>query len=1568
MTVESQSFGPDVQAARVKPTKMMKMKSSVGHGSKLIVLNVKLDRSSDPLRALIDTGASSNFVREDALTRSKGIASAVKEMGKMIVRFADGSAIEQVKRVVTLRLECEVFRGEDEFILLDLDDKYDLILGMPWLMRYQPKIDWKRRRISVQGSNTVQWQAANEEQVLWVTTSVEEIANSSGDLLASDGPTRSQSEFVESSDEERVSSQVKKLQPKLEEVSMSESVQLTCRDPSSDRGSGATHTPEQGMHASTTITDEGCIKRDDASGERYVQTLAYDYLGKAQCVHKLKVQDPPCSLSRVLSLEEMSEKKFLRDLKAGEITQVCMIVAEADHEEINTSSNMDFEVLEEKTRIERYEAQSWEALKGNPVYKLALEFKDVFPDTVPEELPPDRGVQHEIDLTPGTKYCVTRQWPLPKEQVEAIDEFFEKRRKAGHVRESKSPHCSPTFCVKKATGGWRIVHAFNKLNDATIPAQTPVPRKDMILDGMVNSTVFSTLDLMDGFYQIRMRDKDVPLAAVSTPSGMLWEWLVMPQGLKNAPATFNRMVTNILRPLRDFAPSYFDDIFVHSKASGDYTDLEVHLKHLRKLFEVMRENQLYANLKKCIFCAPEIPILGCFVGKNGVRADPEKVKAINDWPTPQNVKQLRQWLGLANYLHKYTRNYAEMVQPMTRLLKKDIEWKWEQQQQDAFESVKRSLREAPVLALPDDSKPFHVVCDASDFAIGCALMQHDSNDDERVISYQSRQLKPAERNYPVHDKELLAMKYALVKFRVHLLGEERFVIYTDHASLRTAVKTPHLSQRMARWISFFAEYNFVVHYKPGRTNILADALSRRPDYDTRSSEDASTAACRSCSSNQETVSAVAVRASSSVQEDIKRAYKDDEGCSEMLRYLDDPSDEKLQKLSPRVRSRIHRHSVHEGLLRYGVDDGELPRIVVPNNEEIRHRLLFDYHDSPPGGHLGREKTFLSLSRDYYWPHMYKWVRKYVRTCEVCQRVKPSSSTQAPLRSLPVPIDSWKSVSMDFVFGLPADSQGRNGVLVIVDRFSKMVHLTPVRDTIDAEQTAQVFVDTVFRLHGLPEEIVSDRDPRFTSVLWRTVFERLGTKLSMSTASHPETDGQTERVNRVIKDILRSYATSFEQWSDFLPLVEFSINNSTHASTGYSPFFINCGFHPRVPATLSGIDSTLGGGGTPTHAELNTASGTAANANFDALVPKTKMSRRDQTQILGFVNKRQAIVRFVRDAIAQAQDQQKEQADKHGRRNMFKFKVGDLVLLNATDLPEHAVSNLGSRKLLPRFIGPFKILKCNGDAYTIDIPTSMRLHPTFYVGRLKPYLPSGSADPTASAEGDSPDVGELRPGREVDVTPRIEVYSRHRDAEGRRRTGPSPTLVARDELQTRHEERQGSSQHPRQHQGVGRDSSHEPSPASGVRECRHDTVEAATRTRTSTKKSEQWKTARQRGRRRTLHSELQEPRNESSDRSNADAAPRSGHDERSSTSRAARSFLRSAPPPLIDSHGDRRWLVESIVDHRDDPTPTTHRRKKQTNRFFRVRWRGYPPSEDTWEHRESLAADVPDIVRDYESRM
>ncbi|KAG3231176.1 hypothetical protein PI124_g23728 [Phytophthora idaei] len=237
---------------------------------------------------------------------------------------------------------------------------------------------------------------------------------------------------------------------------------------------------------------------------------------------------------------------------------------------------------------------------------------------------------------------------------------------------------------------------------------------------MAKSTIYSALDLRDGFYQILMRESDIALTAVRTLSGMLWEWLVMPQGLKNDPATFNRCVTHLLRSMRDCAPSYFDDVFFHSPA-----DVEVHKEHLRKLLELMRKHKLYANLKKCIFGASEIPILGCLVGKNGVRPDPEKIRVISEWPTLSNVKELRQFLGLATYLCKYVENYAGKIRPLSQLLKKGAEWKWTAEYQQAFGAVKQGLTEAPILAVADQDRPFHVVCDASDFAIGCALMQHD---------------------------------------------------------------------------------------------------------------------------------------------------------------------------------------------------------------------------------------------------------------------------------------------------------------------------------------------------------------------------------------------------------------------------------------------------------------------------------------------------------------------------------------------------------------------------------------------------------------------------------------------------------------------------------------------------------------------------------------------------------------------------------------------------------------------------------------------------------------------------
>ncbi|OWZ20651.1 reverse transcriptase [Phytophthora megakarya] len=424
-----------------------------------------------------------------------------------------------------------------------------------------------------------------------------------------------------------------------------------------------------------------------------------------------------------------------------------------------------------------------------------------------------------------------------------------------------------------------------------IPAEFPADRDANPAEGhgvkfMAGNVIFSAIDLTDGFYQILMREGDVPLTAVSTLSDMLWDWLVLPQVLRNAPAAFNRMVSHVLRPLRDFASSYFDDILVHSRAEGNLSVIDVHLKHLRQVFQVMRDNKLYTNLKKCVFCAPGIPVLGCYVGKDGVRADPEK--------------------------HKYKKDYAKFIQPLSALLKKDTTWVWREGHQAAFDSVKRNLSSAPFLMLADESKSFHVVCDASDFAIGCALMQFDDEGRER---------------------ELLAMRYALVKFRVYLLGEETFAVYADHASLRTAMKSRHLSQRMAQRLSF-SPSTTSWYTKPGKNNIPADALSRRPDYDPRDGLDRQTG-----------LNLTSVVPTMSLRDEIATAYEHDTQYAGTLSHLSAPCEATLEALPRSIRSHIERYRLDGSLLAYSIDRFDAPRVVV--------RIIHEYHDAPTSGHLGR---------------------------------------------------------------------------------------------------------------------------------------------------------------------------------------------------------------------------------------------------------------------------------------------------------------------------------------------------------------------------------------------------------------------------------------------------------------------------------------------------------------------------------------------------------------------------------------------------------------------------------------
>uniref|UniRef100_A0AAV1URY1 Uncharacterized protein n=1 Tax=Peronospora matthiolae TaxID=2874970 RepID=A0AAV1URY1_9STRA len=570
--------------------------------------------------------------------------------------------------------------------------------------------------------------------------------------------------------------------------------------------------------------------------------------------------------------------------------------------------------------------------------------------------------------------------------------------------------------------------------------------------------------------------------------------------------------------------------------------------------------------------------------------------------------------------------------------------------------------------------------------------------------------------------------------------------------------------------------------------------------------------------------------------------------------------------------------------------------------------MFEYHDAPTGGHRGRENTYLTVSRDFYWPRQYQFVRKYVRACEVCPRVKSSPSLRAPLQPLPVPAECWESISMDFVFGLPKDARGNTGILVFVDRFSKMVHLVAVPETITASGCACVFIDTIFRLHGFPRELVSDRDPRFTADFWRSVFKSLGTRLKMSTSDHPESDGQTERANRVLEEILRGYVHSFKSWSEFLPMVEFAINNSVHASTTHTPFYVNGLRHPRVPTLLECNSEVIAFNADIDNIDVeeDDASESAEALTEEKMDVAAVRSQRTEANESAdeFVLARETVVRYVQDIIAEAVDNQKQNADKNGRANTLLFSKGDLVLLSTVNVPKHVVTNLGSSKLLPKYIGQFRVLHRLGNAYTIELPRKMRTHPTFYVGRLKPYhqyaASSDEERPCAQAsrrEPCAPDGG-------------------HRQGSEEQLSQPETDQQSHELPLARHEETSELSRSQAEQRQTQLDASRQCPPF-------RDACPAHNRDRCVTLAL----------------------RDQRSSREHTDP-----HDR-------VESVFPPPSPPLEDSRGGQRYLVEQLLNHRD----VNGRRTS-----YLVRWRGYSPSWDSWEPRSHLMIDVLGLVEQYDA--
>nr|AAM14672.1 Putative polyprotein [Oryza sativa Japonica Group] len=785
---------------------------------------------------------------------------------------------------------------------------------------------------------------------------------------------------------------------------------------------------------------------------------------------------------------------------------------------------------------------------------IVREYPDVFPDDLPG-MPPKRDIEFRIDLVPGTTPIHKRPYRMVANELAEVKRQVDDLLQKGYIRPSSSPWGAPViFCGK----------------ERSYP------------EDLKGATVFSKIDLRSGYHQLRIKEEDIPKTAFTTRY-RLFECTVMSFGLTNAPAFFMNLMNKVFMEYLDkFVVVFIDDILIYSKTK------EEHEEHLRLALE-----------NKCEFWLSEVKFLGHVISAGGVAVDPSNVESVTNWKQPKTVSEIRSFLGLAGYYRRFIENFSKIAKPMTRLLQKDVKYKWSEECEQSFQELKSRLISAPILILPDPKKGFQVYCDASKLGLGCVLMQ-----DGKVVAYASRQLRPHEKNYPTHDLELAAVVHALKIWRHYLFGT-RTEVYIDHKSLKYIFTQSDLNMRQRRWLELIKDYDMGIHYHPGKANVVADALSRKGYCNATEGRQLPLELCKEFERlNLGIVSigfVAALEAKPTLIDQVREAQTNDPDIQEIKKNM-----------------------------RRGKAIGFL---------EDEHGTRVKAEHQKPAGLL-----------------------------------QPSK----------IPEWKWEEIGMDFITGLPRTSLGQDSIWVIVDRLTKVAHFIPVKTTYSGSRLAELYMARIVCLHGVPKKIVSDRGSQFTSNFWKKLQEEMGSKLNFSTAYHPQTDGQTERVNQILEDMLRACALDFGgSWDKNLPYAEFSYNNSYQASLQMAPYEALYGRKCRTPLLW---DQT------------------------------------GERQVFGtdIVREAEEKVKIIQERLRVAQSRHKSYADN--RRRDLSFEEGDYVYLRVTPLRGvHRFHTKG--KLALRFVGPYKIVSRRGEvAYQLELPQSLAgVHNVFHVSQLKKCL-------------------------------------------------------------------------------------------------------------------------------------------------------------------------------------------------------------------------------------------------------
>jgi hypothetical protein len=956
------------------------------------------------------------------------------------------------------------------------------------------------------------------------------------------------------------------------------------------------------------------------------------------------------------------------------------------------------------------------------------ELLDAFSKAESDRLPRRTKHDHKIRLKKGCKPEDLGYSPLYKfsmEELEAARLYIQENLEKGFIVPSSNPWAAPVLMIPKPGGGLRFCVDYRKLNAMSEKDRYPLPLIDETMAQITKAKIFTKLDVRQAFHRTRMDEGSEDLTAFRTRYGA-YKYKVMPFGLSNGPAAWQRRINELLMPYLDiFCHAYVDDILIWSESK------EEHEEHVRTVLTKLMSAGLQVDLKKCEFHVTKTKYLGYIISTEGIAADPEKVQTIVDWEPPQSVKAVQAFLGFCGFYRRFVEGYSRVAKPLTNLTRKGEVFKWTDECHAAFEELKRRLQTAPVMRHYQPDSETRMETDASDCVCAGVLSQKAEDGEWHPVAFYSKAMNTAQMNYAIHDKEMLAVMLGLEAWKPELIGLQRpepFLVVTDHRALEHFSTKRQLNSRQAHWADILAQYNFTITYRPGTQNTIPDVLSRKAemirDQKTRQAAARSLVMfqpvrgqCVYQSAEEEETQVYMIAPNQWEDQDItyisaihELETVENDGHPAGFVLVDKlleanrshPSMEQFWQKATR-QDEPHFTSVGGRNVLYK------RRLIVPDFENLRTWIVDDVHSRTITAHPGRNKTRKLVAERYWWPGMSGFIDQFVSNCECRSAKTPRDKTPGLLQPLPIPLRGWQHVIVDFKDMTKDKESGKDNLMVIIDRLTKESCSLPCKKSITGRQAAKLYYRYAFRWVGLPEIVGSDQGPQFKSDFTDELSKILGIRWKLSSAGHSQSAGNAEIMNQVHDQRLRPLINNYQDnWDSKMPALDWVQKIMPNESLDWlSPHEVKYGYPARM------------------HFDWD-----KATKDWKALTSKSRIDRKDAQLMAQTL---QGFIEAGRQGLLKAEERMRKQANK--KRREPDFGPGDWVLIVKQG---QKITSRPSDKLdYPMTRNAYQIKEMAGSSYLLEVPEGWRGSKVFHADRLRkhPHNPVPGQDYTRPAAED-----------------------------------------------------------------------------------------------------------------------------------------------------------------------------------------------------------------------------------------